>query len=81
MKQSGFLSLNMRDVLKGLIMTVIGTVITVLIKVLEVGAFPSGSQWKAAIIAGLATGAAYLLKNVFTNSQDKFLAKDAVADK
>ena len=75
--KSGFLRLNWKDVLRGFLMALIGAILTGLLTVLDQGEIPmTWAQWKPIIITGLAAGIAYLLKNFFTNSKDKMLAKE-----
>lgn len=66
---SKFLGLNWQDALKGLIVAVFTAFLTALIPMLEAGTWPSKPQLLQAAIAGVTAAAAYLLKNVLTNSQ------------
>lgn len=68
--KSRFLSLNAQDLIKGVIMTVIGTAIPTLITILSEGHMPTLAELKSALIIGLAAGLSYLVKNFFTNSTD-----------
>lgn len=78
MEKSKFISLDTKDAIRGVVMAVIGSVLTALVEILQIGAFPSRAQWKIIIIGGLATGAAYILKNLFTNSQDQLFKKETI---
>lgn len=69
MNSSKFLGLDWRDALKGLIVAIMTAFLTALIPMLEAGTWPSKSQLLQAAIAGVTAAAAYLLKNVLTNSQ------------
>ena len=73
---SKFLSVNGRDLLKGLIVAVLATVLSSLVTIIEAGQLPTAEQWKT--IGMMAAGAAltYFLKNFLTNSEDKFLSPD-----
>lgn len=73
-KLSGFLTLNVKDFIKGLIMAVLGAVIAVLGPTIESGewVFNWSVIWKMA--AG--TAFAYIVKNLFTNNKDELLKKD-----
>lgn len=66
---SKFLGLNWQDAVKGLIVAVLTAFLSALIPMLEAGTWPSKSQILQAVIAGVTAAAAYLLKNVLTNSQ------------
>jgi len=69
-----FLTLNKRDYLKGLIVAVISAVITVIYSTIQTGTLTL--DWKAIATAALSAALAYITKNLLTNSDDKFLAKD-----
>ena len=64
MEQSEFLSLNLRDVLRGLIMAVLTPVVFIVQQSLALGELTF--NWKAIAIAALSGGVAYLIKSVFT---------------
>ena len=76
MKTSKFLSLNTQDLLKGLVLSLIFFVLTSILKSLNAGEFPTTEQWVSIGKNGLALVISYLLKNFFTNSNDKFLKKE-----
>lgn len=77
--KSQFLKLTKHDLVKGFLMAALTVIVTSLISVLETGIFPTDwIFWKTKIILGLSAGCAYLLKNWLTNSDDKFLKKEAV---
>lgn len=72
--KSAFLNLHWKDLLKGFIVAVVGAILTALYTVLEAGQLPANwDEWKPMLIGGLAAGIAYLLKNLFTNSNDELL--------
>jgi hypothetical protein len=73
MKSSSFLSLNVNDLIKGIIMAFLAAFLITIYGVLNGGGFPSHSEWVDALHAAITATLAYLLKNVFTNSQDQFL--------
>ena len=75
MERSKFLTLNWRDFLKGLLLAVLSAVITFLYELLQAGpvVFDKELLTKAGMIA-VSTVLAYLLKNLFENS-DGSLAK------
>lgn len=77
MKKSKFLSLSKKDLIKGLIMAILGTIVGILYTSISAGVFPlSWLEWKPLLLAGLGTGLAYILKNFFSNSEDGFLKKE-----
>jgi hypothetical protein len=71
---SPFLTLNSNDFLKGLIMAVLSTVITVVYQTVEAGSLVF--DWKAIGTMALTTALAYIMKNLFTNSTGKLFAKE-----
>ena len=71
---STFLTLNNNDFLKGLIMAVLSTVITVVYQTVEAGSLVF--DWKAIGTMALTTALAYIMKNLFTNSTGKLFAKE-----
>ncbi len=72
--QSTFLNLNSSDFLKGLIMAVLSTVITVVYQTVEAGSLVF--DWKAIGTMALTSGLAYIMKNIFTNSTGGFLKRE-----
>lgn len=74
MKKTSFLSLGLRDFLKGLVMAVLGAVFGIVQGSVEASQFVFNWNdiWHAAVIATVA----YLAKNFFTNSKDEFLTKE-----
>jgi len=73
---STFLTLNSNDFLKGLIMAVLSTVITVVYQTVEAGSLVF--DWKAIGTMALTTALAYIMKNLFTNSAGKLFAKEQI---
>lgn len=77
MKNSSLFSFNVRDLVKGFLMAIIGVVITGLYTSVQAGSFPlTWIEWAPIVKVGLGAGLAYILKNFFTNSDDKFLIKE-----
>jgi hypothetical protein len=72
--KSPFLNLNTADFIKGLIMAVLSSVITIVYQTVELGSFTF--DWKAIGTMALTTAIAYIMKNLFTNSQGKFFGKE-----
>jgi hypothetical protein len=71
---STFLNLNSSDFLKGLIMAVLSSVITVVYQTVEAGSLVF--DWKAIGTMALTSALAYIMKNLFTNSTGKLFAKE-----
>jgi hypothetical protein len=76
---SQFFNLNLKDLAKGAIVAIISAVVTAIIPVIESGTLPTIEQLKAAGWMALTAGVSYLLKNLFTNSDDSFLKGEPVA--
>jgi hypothetical protein len=72
--QSTFLNLNTNDFLKGLIMAVLSTVITVVYQTVEAGSLVF--DWKSIGTMALTTALAYIMKNLFTNSTGSLFAAE-----
>jgi hypothetical protein len=72
--QSTFLTLNTTDFLKGLIMAVLSSVITLVYQTVEAGSLVF--DWKTIGTIALTSGLAYIMKNLFTNSTGKLFAKE-----
>lgn len=68
MKTSNFLSLNWRDIVKGLLMSILTPAVVIIQQSLEAGVFTT--DWKSLGLASLAGGVAYLVKNFFTKPSD-----------
>lgn len=77
MKQKPLFSIGIRDVAKGFLMAFLGMFVTMLMSVINNNAFPTNwAEWKVILVASLGSGLAYLVKNFFTSSDDKFLKKE-----
>jgi len=72
--KSVFLSLNTADFVKGLLLTVITAVISIIYSVVQAGSLTF--DWKAIGTAALSAGIGYIIKNLLTNSSDTFLSKE-----
>ena len=71
---STFLNLNIEDLAKGLILTVLTSVITIIYNTVSTGSLTF--DWKAIGLTALTSGLAYLMKNLLTNSKGEFLGKE-----
>lgn len=72
--QSTFLNLNTNDFIKGLVMAVLSTVITIVYQTVEAGSLVF--DWKSIGTMALTTALAYIMKNLFTNSTGSLFAKE-----
>lgn len=64
MEQSGFFELGWRDFFRGLAMAVLTPIVLIVQQSLEAGTLVF--NWKSILMAGIAGGVAYLVKNLFT---------------
>ena len=71
---SPFLNLNTTDFIKGLVMAVLSSVITIVYQTVEAGSLTF--DWKAIGTIALTSAIAYIMKNLFTNSTGKLFAKE-----
>lgn len=75
--KSSFLSINLKDLGKGILVAIITAFVTALYQQIQAGnVLPTVEQLKADGIIALAAALSYLLKNMLTNSQDQFLSKE-----
>jgi putative exporter of polyketide antibiotics len=72
--QSTFLNLNTNDFIKGLIMAVLSTVITIVYQTVQAGSLVF--DWKSIGTMALTTALAYIMKNLFTNSTGTLFAAE-----
>ena len=72
--QSTFLNLNTNDFIKGLVMAVLSTVITIIYQTVEAGSLVF--DWKSIGTMALTTALAYIMKNLFTNSTGSLFAAE-----
>jgi hypothetical protein len=75
---SQFFNLNFKDLAKGAIVAIISAIVTAVIPVIDSGSLPTFEQLKAAGWMALTAGVSYMLKNLFTNSDDSFLKGEPV---
>lgn len=83
--KSPFLSIGMRDAIRGAVVAGITSILTTFVSILQSGAPPGLLQLKQIAFVGLAAGISYMVKNLFTNSkdqmfkpEDKTLAEDTM---
>ena len=70
---SDMFSLQTRDFIKGLIVFVFGAVLTVILQMLQSGF--SNIDYKQIILIATTSAISYLLKNLFSDNQGKFLGR------
>lgn len=70
MKTSNFLSLDFKDILKGLLMSILTPAIVIIQQSLESGTFTL--DWKSIGLAAVGGGFAYLVKNFFTKPKEVY---------
>lgn len=68
-----FLKLNAQDFIKGLVVAVGSSVITILYSTLEAGSL--SFDWKKIGVVALTSALGYLMKNFFTNQEGKLFSK------
>ncbi len=70
----GFMQLKKNDILKGFIMAMLSVVVTYVGQCIDKGDVPMDAHtWVLELKIAFGAGLAYLLKNFFTSSDDKFL--------
>jgi hypothetical protein len=75
--KSQFLSLDSKDFLKGLILSVLSAVVTVLYTSIDSGTLTF--DFKSIGMVALSTALGYIVKNLLTNSKDQLLKKEPKA--
>ena len=74
---STIFSLKVKDLIKGAIVAIVMSIITIVYTAIQNNQFPqTWDSWKTILITSLGSGLAYLLKNWLTNSNDQFLTKE-----
>jgi hypothetical protein len=71
---STLFNLNSSDFIKGLVMAVLSTVITIVYQTVQAGSLVF--DWKAIGTMALTSALAYIIKNLFTNSTGKLFASE-----
>ena len=64
MKDSNFLSLGVKDILRGLLIAILTPILVLIQQSIEAGNLVF--EWKSLLISGVGGGLAYLIKNFFT---------------
>jgi len=76
--KSKFLSLDLKDFLRGILIAFLTAVITGVITMLDTGAAFNWITLKPVLIAGVSAALSYLLKCLMTNSQDQMFKGELV---
>jgi hypothetical protein len=71
---STFLTLGSKDFIKGLLVAVLSAVITIVYNTIQNGSLTF--DWKTIGMTALTSAVAYIMKNLFSNSNGKFLKKE-----
>lgn len=74
---SKFLTLNVKDVIKGVWTAVIGTLCSTLLQSCSSGSLPDLASLKAAGLAGVSAGVIYLLTTFVSNSKREVLKSES----
>lgn len=69
--------LSFKDIAKGIITTIISSVLTGIYTTLQNGGNFDTTTLKTSAMVGVGSGVSYLVKNVFTNSDGDFLTKES----
>jgi len=72
---STIFNLNVNDFIKGLVITVLSSVLTLVYDVVSAGSLVF--DWKHIATVAATSGIAYLIKNLLTNSSGKILEKES----
>ena len=76
MKQAKFMKLGWSDLGKGLILAMLTPLLTGCGMYLNNGHLPTHKEFVTLSLVALGAGIAYLLKNLFTNSDNKLMKKE-----
>ena len=74
--KSKFLTLDLKDLSRGLLIAFLTAVLTGVINILDTGAIFTWLTIKPVLIAGISAALSYLLKCLSTNSQDQMFKRE-----
>lgn len=75
--KSKFFTLNLKDLIKGFIVAFSGALLTTIYQAINAGTIQWTIEfWQPILLTSVGAGISYLLKNLFTNSNDEFAKKD-----
>ena len=73
---SSFLKLNVKDLLKGFIVAVFAALLTGVYNAIQTGISFTWAFWQPIVLTAVGAGLAYLIKNLFSNSDGMPLSKE-----
>jgi hypothetical protein len=76
--KSKFLTLDLKDFSRGLLIAFLTAILTGIINILDTGAIFTWITLKPVLIAGISAALSYLLKCLATNSQDQMFKREPV---
>ena len=76
MKNPPLGKLSFKDIAKGFVTAILSGALTGIYQVVQTGGEVNPMVLKSSGMVGLASGLGYLIKNIFTNSNDEFLKKE-----
>ena len=79
--RSKYLTLNVKDFIRGLLIAMLTAIITGVINILDAGAVFTWVTIEPVLIAGVSAALSYLLKCLMTNSQDQMFKREPSRDK
>jgi hypothetical protein len=74
--KSKFLSVDSRDIMKGIFIAFVTSVLAGIQKIFETGAGFDWPTFKPVLIAGICAAISYILKNLVSNSRDQLFTKE-----
>ncbi len=74
--KSKFLTLNWKDLSRGLLIAFLTAILTGVINILDTGAVFTWTTLKPVLIAAISAALSYLLKCLATNSQDQMFKRE-----
>ena len=74
--RSKFLNIDYKDLAKGFVTSFFTAVLTAIVVVINTGTIPTNLEFIGILKIAFLSGIAYLIKNLFTNSEDDFLTKE-----
>ena len=75
-KKSKLFNLNVKDVIKAIILTFITALLTGIYQILQTGTLLTWVSLKPVVISSIAAALGYIIKNVLTNSNDEFMKSE-----
>lgn len=79
MKSAKIMRVNLKDVLKGVLIAFFTVVLLGVYSIVQTGVLPDWTTLKPILISGFGAALAYIIKNFLSNSDNQFLVKEKVA--